>query len=32
MNDRERIELSSYRIQRAKDTLLEVTIHIEHKL
>jgi hypothetical protein len=26
MNDRERIELSNYRIQRANDTLLEVNI------
>jgi uncharacterized protein (UPF0332 family) len=32
MNDRERIELSNYRIQRAKDTLLEVNIHIENRL
>jgi uncharacterized protein (UPF0332 family) len=32
MNDRERIELSNYRIQRAKDTLQEVNIHIENRL
>lgn len=32
MNDQDRIELANYRIKRAKDTLLEINLHIENKL